>query len=39
VRWNDLEDVLFLDQRLCNMLLPWREYLNGRYIRVMNPLA
>jgi len=36
--WNDLEDILYLEERLCNMLLPWREYLNGRYIRVMNPL-
>lgn len=36
--WNDLEDTLYLEERLCNMLLPWREYLNGRYINVMNPL-
>lgn len=36
--WHDLKDYLYLDQRLCHMLLPWREFHSGRYIRVTNPL-
>ena len=34
---QDLRDFLFLEQRTCNMLLPWREFLAGRFITVCNP--
>lgn len=34
---QDLRDFLFLDQRTCNMLLPWREFLAGRFITVCDP--
>ena len=34
---QDLRDFLFLDQRTCNMLLPWREFLHGRFITVCDP--
>lgn len=36
--WHDLKDYLYLDQRLCHMLLPWREFHSGRHIQVANPL-
>lgn len=35
--WHDLKDVLYLDQRLSNMLLPWRERHAGRFGRLVNP--
>jgi asparagine synthase (glutamine-hydrolysing) len=35
--FHDLKDVLYLDQRLSNMLLPWREQHTGRFARVVNP--
>lgn len=34
---HDLSDAVYLDQRLSNMLLPWRELHAGRYARVANP--
>jgi len=34
---HDLKDVLYLDQRLSNMLLPWRELHIGSFARVVNP--
>jgi asparagine synthase (glutamine-hydrolysing) len=33
---HDLKDLLYLDQRLSNMLLPWRERHTGRCVRVAN---
>jgi hypothetical protein len=36
--FHDQADYLFVDQRLPGMLLPWREFHFGRYIRVSNPL-
>ena len=35
--WHDLKDVLYLDQRMSNMLLPWRERHAGRFARLVNP--
>ena len=34
---HDLKDVLYLDQRLNYMLLPWRECHMGPFVRVVNP--
>lgn len=34
---QDVHDFLFLDQRTSNMLLPWREFLTGRFITVCDP--
>jgi asparagine synthase (glutamine-hydrolysing) len=34
---QDARDFLFLDQRTSNMLLPWREFLAGRFITVCDP--
>jgi hypothetical protein len=36
--WHDYKDFLYLDQRLANMILSWREFHAGRYTKVNNPL-
>ena len=36
--WHDYKDFLYLDQRLANMILTWREYHAARFIKVSNPL-
>lgn len=35
--WHDLKDLLYLDQRLSFMLLPWRECHLSPFARVVNP--
>ena len=35
--YHDLKDVMYLDQRLNNVILPWREFFAGRFIAVRNP--
>lgn len=34
---HDSKDYLYLDQRVSNLLLYWREYYAGQYITVLNP--
>lgn len=36
--WHDYKDFLYLDQRLANMILTWREFHGARFIKVSNPL-
>jgi asparagine synthase (glutamine-hydrolysing) len=35
--YHDLKDFLYLDQRLNNLILPWREFFAGQFITVCNP--
>ena len=35
---HDHKDFLYLDQRLANMILPWREFHAGRFIKMSNCL-
>jgi len=36
--WHDYKDFLYLDQRLANMIMTWREFHAARFIKVSNPL-
>lgn len=36
--WHDAKDLLYLDQRLGNVIMPWRELFCGRTIPLRNPL-
>lgn len=35
--YHDSKDFFFLDQRLCNSLLPWREFFIGQFVTIRNP--
>ena len=35
---HDVKDYLYLDQRIPNLIMPWRQYVAGRLLPVRNPL-
>lgn len=35
--YHNNKDFLYLDQRLSNFILPWREFLAGQFVNVRNP--
>jgi hypothetical protein len=35
--YHDSKDFLYLDQRLSNHILPWREFFAGQFVNVRNP--
>ena len=35
--YHDVKDYLYLDQRMSNFLLPWREFFAGPFVTVRNP--
>jgi asparagine synthase (glutamine-hydrolysing) len=36
--WHDAKDFLYLNQRLANFIMPWRDNFAGQFVMVRNPL-